>query len=147
MRTDHSSPYKGGLPDRDSPWTETPQTETFPDRDPQIETSPGKRPPPPGQRPHPPGQRPHPPGQRSPWKKHGSKHRDCPYPRRNMGQGTETPLEGTWDQAARQEVISYKDIPPPPSVDRQTLLKKLSSFAGGNKETKYIFVREIYHFL
>ena len=29
--------------------------------------------------------------------------------RRNMGPGTETPLEGTWDQAARQEVTSYRD--------------------------------------
>ena len=32
-------------------------------------------------------------------------------PRRNMGQGTETSLEGTWDQAARQEVTSYRDPP------------------------------------
>ena len=31
------------------------------------------------------------------------------------------PLEGTWDQAARHEVTSYKD----PLVNRQTLVKKL----------------------
>ena len=33
------------------------------------------------------------------------------------------PSEGTWDQAARQEVTSYS----PPSVDRQTHLKTLPS--------------------
>ena len=30
-------------------------------------------------------------------------------PRRSMGPETETPLEGTWDQAARHEITSYRD--------------------------------------
>ena len=33
-------------------------------------------------------------------------------PRMNMDQG-QRPLEGTWDQAARQEVTSYRDPPSP----------------------------------
>ena len=33
-----------------------------------------------------------------------------------MGPGTQTPVEGTWDQAARQEVASHRD----PQVDRMT---------------------------
>ena len=32
-------------------------------------------------------------------------------PGRNMGPGIESPLEGTWNQAARQEVTSYRDPP------------------------------------
>ena len=41
-------------------------------------------------------------------------------PGRNMGPGTDTPPpEGTWDQAARQEVTSYRN-PPPTPVDRMT---------------------------
>ena len=39
-----------------------------------------------------------------PWKEHGTR-----------GQ---RPPEGTWDRATRQEVISYRD--PPPPVDRMT---------------------------
>ena len=35
---------------------------------------------------------------------------------RNMGPGTETPLKGTWDQSARQDVTSYET----PPVDRMT---------------------------
>ena len=42
-------------------------------------------------------------------------------PRRNMGPETQTPLEGTWDQAVRQEVTSYRD----PHVNRQTGVKTL----------------------
>ena len=39
-----------------------------------------------------------------------------------MGPGTETPSpEGTWDQAARKEVIAYRD----PAVDRQMPVKIL----------------------
>ena len=55
-------------------------------------------------------------------------------PRRNMGPETETPLEGTWDQAAREEVTSYRD---PLPVDRITDASKnvtlpQTSFALGN---------------
>ena len=44
------------------------------------------------------------------------------------------PLEGTWDQAANQEVASYRDHP----VDRMTdasenITLPQTSFAGGNK--------------
>ena len=46
-----------------------------------------------------------------PWKEHGARDRD--------------PLEGTWDQAAKQEVISYRESPSPPPVDR------MASFASG----------------
>ena len=42
---------------------------------------------------------------------------DRDSPGRNMGPGTETPLEGTWDQAVRQEVTSCR-TPLPPVVDR-----------------------------
>ena len=42
-------------------------------------------------------------------------------PKRNMGPETETALEGTWDQAVRQEVTSYRD----PNVNRQTGVKTL----------------------
>ena len=43
------------------------------------------------------------------------------------------PLEGTWDQAARQEVTSYRD----PHLDRMTdasenITLPRTSFAGGN---------------
>ena len=37
-----------------------------------------------------------------------------PNPRRNIGSGIHTPLKGTWDQAARQKVTSYRD----PTLDR-----------------------------
>ena len=44
------------------------------------------------------------------------------------------PLKGTWDQAARQEVTSYKD----PPMDRHTPVKEitlpLTSFPGGKYE-------------
>ena len=56
-------------------------------------------------------------------------------PRRNMGPETETPLEGKWDQAARQEVISNRNSP----VNRMThtsenitLPLAMLPFAGGN---------------
>ena len=39
-------------------------------------------------------------------------------PGRSMGPATETPLQGTWDQAARQEVTWYRNLPPP--MDRMT---------------------------
>ena len=39
-------------------------------------------------------------------------------PRRNMGPGTEIPIERTWDQAARQEVRSYRDPLPCKQNDR-----------------------------
>ena len=51
-------------------------------------------------------------GHRLPWTQ---------TPRKIMGPGTETLPEGTWDQAARQEVTSYRD----PPMDRQTPLKAL----------------------
>ena len=35
-----------------------------------------------------------------------------------MGPGTETLIEGTWDQAARQEVRSYRDPLPYEQNDR-----------------------------
>ena len=42
-------------------------------------------------------------------------------PRRNMGPGTETTLpRGTWDQAARQEVASYRNHLSPPSEQNDT---------------------------
>ena len=51
------------------------------------------------------------------------------------------PREGTWDQVARMEVTSYKDPPPPPTMDRMTDICKnitlpQTSFAGG-KYTRY----------
>ena len=84
--------------DRNShPWTEPPQTDRDPhtlerdllDKDPPGQRRPGQRPP----GPRPPdrdltGQRP---------------------PRGNMGPERETPLEGTWDQVARQEVTTYRE--------------------------------------
>ena len=39
----------------------------------------------------------------------------------NMGPETEIPLEGTWDQLARQEVTSYRD--PLLPVDRHLFIK------------------------
>ena len=39
--------------------------------------------------------------------------------RRNMGLETETLLEGTWDQAARQEVTYYRNPPCERMTDRQ----------------------------
>ena len=89
-RDPHRDPLDRDPLDRDpldrDPWTETPWLETS-----WTETrSPTETPQrPPGQRPlrqRPPGQR---PLDRDPW--------------------TETPLEGTWEQAARQEVTSYRD--------------------------------------
>ena len=48
-----------------------------------------------------------PPGYRPPWKEHGTRDRD--------------PLEGTWDQAAKQEVTSYRNpLPPCEQNDRHT---------------------------
>ena len=86
-----------------NPQTETPCTETPlerpPDRDPWTET--------PRQRP--PIQRPF--GQRLPWIETPGQR---PL-RRNIEAGTETPLEGIWDQAA-QEAKSYMG----PPVDRMT---------------------------
>ena len=51
----------------------------------------------------------------------------------NMGPETEIPLEGTWDQSARQEVTSYRD-PSPQWTDTCELNITLpqTSFAGGN---------------
>ena len=43
-----------------------------------------------------------------PLKEHGIRDRD-PSARRNMGPETATPLESTWDKAARQEVTSHRD--------------------------------------
>ena len=56
-----------------------------------------------------------------------------------MGPGTENPLEWTWDQAARQEVASYRDLPPPPQVNRMTDASEniplpQTSFAGGKND-------------
>ena len=72
------------------------------------------------------------PSDRDPPKEHGIRDRDphpmdrepsmetlghrpprtkTPPPPRNMGSETETP-KGTWDQAARQEVTSYRTPPP-----------------------------------
>ena len=65
------------------------------DKDPQTET--------PLQRP--PRQR---PWTKNPWKEHGARNRDW--------------LEGTWDQAARQEVTSYRD---PLWTEWQTRVKTL----------------------
>ena len=53
------------------------------------------------------------PRQRSP-RQRPPRHRPYPWtetppPRRNMGPGTETPTDGTWGQAVRQEVTSYRD--------------------------------------
>ena len=55
-------------------------------------------------------------------------------PRRNMGQEIEPPPEGTWDQAARQEMTLYRD--PLSPVNRMTDASKnitlpKTSFAGG----------------
>ena len=101
MRTIRSSPYGGSLSGR--PQTETSQTKTTLDRD----LPPGQRSPwtkIPQQWPH--GHRPPwtltPIEQRPPWKEHET--RDWDH------------SEGTWDQAARQEVTSYRD----PPVDRMT---------------------------
>ena len=49
-----------------------------------------------------------------------------------MRPGTETPLEGTWDQTAKQELTSYRDLP----MDRMTdtcknITLPQTSFAGG----------------
>ena len=46
-------------------------------------------------------------------------------------QRTPYPPEGTWDQAVRQEVTSYKDLP----VNRMTenITLRQTSFADGNK--------------
>ena len=90
-----------------------------------------------------------PPSQRSPWT--DSLHRDPPGqtpftetpldrhapPRRNMGPWTETPIEGRWHQAARQEDTSYRELPPHEQNDWHTLLKILPcpKFRGeGNTE-------------
>ena len=69
--------------------------------------------------------------QRPLLKEHGTRDRDPSW--RNMGPETEIPSEGTWDQAARQEVTSYKV--PLPTVDRMTDASKnitlpQTSFAG-----------------
>ena len=53
-----------------------------------------------------------------------------------MGPETETSPQGTWNQAARQEVALYSD-PLPPPVDRMTDISKnitlpQTSFVGGN---------------
>ena len=92
MHTYSSSPYP--YPLQKHPTTETPRAETPRQRPHWTET--------PGQRPSL-DRDPH-CGQRLPWKEHGTRDRD--------------PLsEGTWDQAAGQEVTSYKD---PSPMDRLT---------------------------
>ena len=59
----------------------------------------------------------------------GSPYRDPP----DRDPQAKNPLhpEGTWDQAARQEVTSYKDLP----VDRMTenITLPQTSFTDGNK--------------
>ena len=67
-----------------------------------------------------------------PWKEHGTKDRDPPW--KEHGTRDRDPLEGTWAQAAREEVTSYRD---PLPVDRITDASKnvtlpQTSFAGGN---------------
>ena len=47
------------------------------------------------------------PGQR-PQKEHGTSHRDS---QKEHGTSHRDPPEGTWDQAARQELPSYRDHP------------------------------------
>ena len=55
---------------------------------------------------------------RDPQKEHGTRDRDS--------------LEGTWDQAARQEVTSYRDPPEQTNRCKNSTLPQ-TSFAGGNK--------------
>ena len=66
-----------------------------------------------------------------PPKEHGISDRDPPL--KEHGTRDRDPPEGTWDQAARQEVISYRA--PLPIVDRMTdAIKNITlpqtSFAG-----------------
>ena len=54
-------------------------------------------------------------------------------PKVTWDQGQRPPIGGTWDQAARQEVASYRD---PPSVNRMTdgsenITLAQTTFAGG----------------
>ena len=58
-------------------------------------------------------------------------------PKRNMGPKTETPQEGTWHQAARQEVISYKDPPVILTDASKNITLPQNSFAGGKYWTRY----------
>ena len=102
----------GVLPTEITPRTETPRlrpplTETPLDRDPLLDRVPLLDRDPPGEKP--------------------------PLPQRNIGPGTERHPEGTWDQAARQEMTSYRDLPP---LDRltdtcKTITLPQTSFAGG----------------
>ena len=53
-------------------------------------------------------------------------------PGRNMAPGTEKPPEGTWDQAARQEVTSYRDLPCGQTDTCKNITLPQTSFADGN---------------
>ena len=87
-----SRPDRDLPPDRDHPPDRDPLlTETPPDRDPLLTETPMDRDPPPLLT------------ETTPQKEHGTRDRD--------------PLEGTWDQEARQEVTSYRD--PPPTSNEQ----------------------------
>ena len=58
--------------------------------------------------------------------------------RQNMGPGTETPVEGTWEKAARHEVTLYR--PPPPrelKKKRENITLPQTLFSGGNNTTHY----------
>ena len=56
-------------------------------------------------------------------------------PGRNMGLGTKTPLKGTWDHAARQEVSSYRN-PCEQTHTCENIIVPQTSFAGGNKSNQ-----------
>ena len=51
---------------------------------------------------------------------------------RNMGPGTDS-LEGTWDQASRQEVTSYRDPLCGQTGTCENITLSQTSFAGGKK--------------
>ena len=81
-----------------------------------------------------------PSGQRFPWTENP--------PRKNMRPGTETPwkehgardrgpLEGTWDQAARQEVTSYRDPPCGQTNTYKIITLPQTPFAGGNNSSTH----------
>ena len=66
--------------------------------------------------------------------------------------GTENPLEGAWEQAARQEVTSYRDSPPrPPWAEWLThacenITLPQTSFAGGNEQRNLLSILKERHY-